>query len=75
MNIKQDISGIFIKHNLPTRQIAINEIVGYIEKRQKEQRDNLVDKILLFREDTRNDGYGQYISTIDYIISLIKEDK
>lgn len=46
-----------------------------IDKAIKSKLEAVEGEILEFREATRNDGYGQYVATIDECIDIINKHK
>lgn len=72
MNI-QDPNGIYFMNTLG--QHEVESIERFIDKILKLQRENMVNSLWQVREDWRNDGQIQVLSTADYLISLItKQD-
>jgi hypothetical protein len=50
-------------------------IKDFISKTIKSKLEAVEGEILEFREATRNDGYGQYVATIDECIDIINKHK
>lgn len=68
---KEDIEPFIQKDNIldwHTKQME----KAYEKGREKS--DVVLKKLLEFREDTRNDGFGQYVSTIDECIKIVREN-
>jgi len=43
---RQQISELLIKHNMPTRQAFINDLMRLMEQQRKEERHRILDGVL-----------------------------